>query len=115
MRMSPEYPPALVPATAWLTMVSPPIVMSVQFGPRLPFALAKLSEGFPLVPPAVVVVVDGTVVVVVPPAVVVVEDGVVVVVDGAVVVVVVDGAVVVVVVPPPTASPPAQLPAVGVP
>ncbi len=55
----------LVPCTCWLTMVRPPSAISVQLGPRLPLARAKLSEGSPAPPPAVVVVVVGTVVVVV--------------------------------------------------
>ncbi len=42
--MSPESPPELVPCTCWLTMVRPPSAMSVQLGPRLPLARAKLSD-----------------------------------------------------------------------
>ena len=48
--MSPELPPALVPATAWLTIASPPMVISVQFGPRFPLARAKLSEEVTVAP-----------------------------------------------------------------
>ena len=50
--MSPEFPAACVPTTASLEIASPPTVMSVQFAPRLPFALLKLSEAAP-VPPGV--------------------------------------------------------------
>ena len=41
-QMSPLTPVLAVPATAWEMIVSPPSLMSVQFGPRLPLARLKL-------------------------------------------------------------------------
>src|SRR5215470_11546500 len=41
---SPETPEAAVPAATWEEIARPPSLMSVQFGPRLPFARLKLSE-----------------------------------------------------------------------
>ena len=52
MRMSPEFPPELVPVTSWLVIAKPPPVMSVQLEPRLPLALAKLSVTTPTELPA---------------------------------------------------------------
>ncbi len=44
MRVSPEFPLALVPITMSEEIAKGPSVMAVQFGPRLPLARAKLSE-----------------------------------------------------------------------
>ena len=44
VQVSPETADPEVPATAWETIASPPSLMSVQFGPRLPLARLKLSE-----------------------------------------------------------------------
>ena len=44
VQVSPETPALAVPAAAWETIASPPSLMLVQFGPRLPLARLKLSE-----------------------------------------------------------------------
>ena len=44
VRVSPESPLELVPGTCWLTIARPPSAMSVQLGPRLPLARAKLYD-----------------------------------------------------------------------
>ena len=47
--MSPEFPEATVPVTAWPETARPLSLMSVQLGPRLPSARLKSSDALDVV------------------------------------------------------------------